>query len=154
MSFKDLLKKLYSPIAKALSALKSLRDPVVRERVLDEAAFVNALMEYAYPAAELAAKLTPNPTDDKIVAALRAMGRSAGSILSESDKNVRDGLLLALASELTRQYLAMAIKAAGYVTIGGVRVTVPEEIATSAIRAAVDYVFHVVLKTEAAAPPA
>jgi hypothetical protein len=154
MSFKDFLGKLFSPLKRAISALKGLRDPKVRERVLEEAEFVHALMEYALPAAELAAKLTPSPTDDKLVAALNAMGRSAGSILNEPDKNVRDGLFLALAAELTRQYLALAVKAAGYVTIGGVRVTVPEEISNSAIRAAVDYVFHVVLKTQASAPEA
>lgn len=154
MSLKSLLSKLISPLKKTIAALKTLRDPKVRERVLDEADFVHALMEYAYPAAELAAKLTPNPTDDKIVAALRAMGRSAGSILNESDKSVRDGLLLSLAAELTRQYLAIAVKAAGYVTIGGIRITVPEEISNSAIRAAVGYVFHVVLKTAADPPSA
>jgi hypothetical protein len=154
MSLKSLLSKLFSPLKRAVESLIRLRDPEVRERVLDEAAFVHALMEFAMPAAELASKLTTDTTDDRLVAALNALGRSAGSILNESDKNVRDGLFLALGAELTRQGIAAAISAAGYVTIAGVRISIPSEVSNSAIRAAVDYVFHVVFKTSAEAPSA
>lgn len=142
----NIFQRIGAGLMKVVRAVLRLQDPAVRAKVLDTAETVNSLIEYALPAAELVSRLTADTNDDRIVAALSALNRSASGILSVEDKGVRDGLLLELAAELTRQAISEAIERFGVITINGVQIRIPSEIANSAIRAAAGYAYAVIVK--------
>lgn len=141
-----ILSKLKALVTKPFKWLHDKLSPARRKIILDAASNAVDLMEFALPAMKVVAAFTKdNQMDDKLVEALEVMGKRADEILVE-DEHVRDGLVLALAVEVTKLYIADAIAAAvpDHIKIGTMDVTAPHDVPKRLLRAAVDYAYGVI----------
>lgn len=145
---KSLLGALKKKITSALDWVRTKLSPARRKAVLEVADRVHDLMTFALPAMKVVAKFTrDNEADDRLVEALERMNRRAAEFLVD-DEDVRDGLILALAVEVTKSYVADALSAAAGrgIKIGNMTIQVPSDLSKSWLRAAVDYAYGVIFK--------
>lgn len=89
---------------------------------------VAALSEWALPAVEMVARLTPNPTDDIVVAALKTLGYTARQILESSDDLFRDAARQRLAMEIMRRNIVAALASGKPIRIGDITIRTIEDV--------------------------
>lgn len=94
-------------------------------RVADRVA---ALSQWALPAVEMVARLTPTPTDDIVIEALKTLGYTAKQILESSDDLFRDAARQRLAIEIIRRNIAQALTAGKPIQIGDITIRTIEDI--------------------------
>ncbi len=111
---------MFNLINSVVNAVKSALGKLISKPAMQKAAqiakIVGQLMQYAIPAVEMIAAMTPNRTDDEIVAVLKSVAipvpddYTSGRPFSEVEKN---GLLLQAAREALAGHLDVAILDAG-----------------------------------------
>lgn len=91
-------------------------------------AVIHNLYKEAIPIAEMVATLTPTPTDDVIVAALKNLGWTAEQIINQVDQTKKDGQRLALATEALKEHLLKIVALGGKVDIGDETIETIEDV--------------------------
>lgn len=110
MSIGSFFKKIFSPIINFFRGIdKKKAETVIKQ--------IGSLVDFALPAVELVSKLTPNTTDDQIVAALQNLDLSARLIIDAGSDIYKDGARLSLAAEVLKIRLKELVDKNGKVQI-------------------------------------
>lgn len=110
------------------NAIGKLFRNIDKEKAKKIIAVIHNLYKEAIPIAEMVAALTPTPTDDVIIAALKNLGWTAEQIINQTDEIKKDGQRLALATEALKEHLLKIIASGGKVDIGDTTIETIEDV--------------------------
>lgn len=110
------------------SAIAKIFKGINKEKAQKVLAIIHNLYKEALPVVEMIARLTPTPTDDAVVAALKTLGWTAEQVVNQVDEIKKDGQRLALAAETLRQHLLEIVGKGGKVDIGDQVLTTSAEV--------------------------
>jgi hypothetical protein len=119
---------LFSFFRGIASAIAKIFKGINKEKVQSVLTTVHNLLKQAIPVVEMIAALTPTPTDDTIIAALKNLNWTAESIINQVDEVKKDGQRLALATEVLKEHLLGIIAKGGKIDIGDELLTTSEQI--------------------------
>lgn len=110
------------------NAIGRLFRNIDKEKAKKIIAVIHNLYKEAIPIAEMVAALTPTPTDDVIIAALKNLGWTAEQIINQTDEIKKDGQRLALATEALKEHLLKIVTSGGKVDIGDETIETIEDV--------------------------
>lgn len=110
------------------NAIGKLFRNIDKEKAKKIIAVIHNLYKEAIPIAEMVAALTPTPTDDVIIAALKNLGWTAEQIINQTDEIKKDGQRLALATEALKEHLLKIIASGGKIDIGDETIETIEDV--------------------------
>lgn len=110
------------------SAIAKLFTSINKDKASKVLSVIHNLLKEAIPIVEIVSKLTPTPTDDLIIEALKNLNWTAEQVYYQVDDIKKDGQRLALAVETLKLHLLEIVAKGGKVDIGDQTLSTSAEI--------------------------